>query len=160
MQRNARTDQLYALYRDILKTPKVLFFPPPSLKKANNANFFHYEMDVLSESLEVIPHLRFRHDVKIHGYDTNAKYSLHYYSESCDRRMFQIEVYSFNCISHREPRGSVWYGPHLYYGGISRRSTAKIDKVDGEHGYWLKRFCRHANISIRERKSPFQRALL
>jgi len=160
MQWNARMVMLYAQYQEILKEPKVLFFPPPEAKKANNSNFLYYETDVFRESLEIIPQLRFRYDVKVGGYDTNAKYSLHFIGDKCDRRVFQVEIYNFSCISHREPDGSNWFGPHLYYNGNSRRTTAKIDTVSVDNSYWLKRFCRHTNISIKEAKGPFQRALL
>jgi hypothetical protein len=151
-------ENLYSQYLKILRQPKIIFFPPPSAQSANNASFLFYEIDVYQQNLEVIPQLKFRHDIKIKGRDTNAKYSLHFIGDRCDRRVFQIEIYSFSYISHRSPNGSLWRGPHLYYDGCSRRTTAKIDTLDSE--YWLKRFCRHTNLSIRETEGIFQRPLL
>ena len=153
-------EDTYELYRDILRQPKVIFIPSPPLKRANNSNFFFYETEVHHESLEIIPELRFRHDIKASGHDTNAKFTLHYLKNRCDRRVFQLEIYSFEYPSHREPDGSVWYGPHLYYEGVSRRTTAKMDSIIGNRAYWLKRFFRHTNIILREREGVFQRDLL
>jgi hypothetical protein len=77
-----------------------------------------------------------------------------------DRRIFQIEVYDNHYPSHTEPNGCRWFGPHMFYDGRSRKTTAKLDCRPSHQEKWLQRFCRHTNISIKERKGTFQRPLL
>ena len=147
-------------HAELLKLPKIIYSPPPELQEASNANFLYYTCDVLTLSGEVIPNLVFHFEFKPSGYGCNEKYTLHRLGGNGDRRIFQIEVYDKDCPSHTEPNGSRWFGPHMYYNGLSRKTTATLDCRESHRDKWRRRFCRHTNITIKERVGAFQRPLL
>jgi hypothetical protein len=147
-------------HAELLKLPKIIYSPPPEFQATNNSNFLYYTCDVHTESGEAIPNLIFHFEFKPSGKGCNEKYALHRLGDSGDRRVFQIEVYDKHYLSHIEPSGCRWFGPHMHYDGRARKTTAKLDCREDHRALWMARFCRHTNITIKEQTGEFQRPLL
>lgn len=141
----------------LIKLPKFLHYPMDDPVSANHSKFLRVSSDLLDAAGAVIPKLQLQIEWKNGGIECNEKYTLFFFEDSW-RRLFQIEVYPKERISHRH-NGDLWYGPHIFYHGQNRKCSAKYCCGDQYRALWFNRFCRHVNITRIERKGPYQGSL-
>lgn len=134
---------------DLIKCKKILLAPIPSEKPAPNANFIYRQSLLLDDTNISIPGLTFEYTRKLNDSPVwNEKYTLFYRRDSSVLdRLFQIELYPDNYLSHREDGLDV-YGNHIYYLGKCIKCYSKLDYGLESRSRWLRRFMAHTNITL------------
>lgn len=143
--------------RNLLKMKKFIQQPLPEPSSSNHANFLGISCTLVDSNGFDIPKVLLKIEWRDGGLGCNEKYTLF---QRTDRwqRIFQIEVYPKSRISHRE-NGIDWFGSHVYYNGVNKKTTAQFDCGEQHRKRWFERFCRHTNIHLLPPKAPYQARL-
>lgn len=120
-----------------------------NIHPANNKKNLYVESELQDQAGVSIAGLTMRIEWKEDAIECNEKYSLYYFVGGRRQRFFQIEVCPLEKLSHRDG-SQVFYGPHIHYPLDTPRNITANYGCGVEHrSKWFKRFCRHANITVR-----------
>ena len=133
--------------RRILREPKVLCFPLPESKNANNHTFLEVFSPIQYPDGTDFPGLRFHATWKRSPRPgrCNTKLTLQLFEHGQWVRIFQIEVYEKTRKAHRFLDGTAIYGPEIQYGKKHRPIRTKLD-CNSDIRFWMRRFIRHTHI--------------
>ena len=63
-------------------------------------------------------------------------------------RVYQINVMSRERISHREPNGEQWFGPHQHFGERAEKFGAEVVLGCADHEKWFHEFIDRAHVNF------------
>lgn len=137
----------------LVKMAKVLHFPLPKPEHGNNRRFLQITAQLHDKNGISMEGLRLYITWRDDGVPErcNTKITLQSFLNGRWQRIFQIEVYERQRISHTFPDGRYIRGPELQYNGRHRPIITNLGCAREDRRKWMARFTRHCNIAC-ERK--------
>jgi len=131
---------------DLVRAPKLYRTPLPRPQEANNAKFLVISFDFLYSDGTTFPGIWGEIQWRPNQAETNCneKLTLIALIDGSATRIFQIEIYPFDRLTHRDSEsGQRTYGPHLRYNETTRRCSARFACGEANRACWFSRFARH-----------------